>query len=181
MRSLLPVLLLLLAACRTPRQFPADERAQERDLEFQQRIEQQRQLEEERERTRLLIDDTEAQLADIRRETQGLRSELDARATNRDLQNVEKRIDALETRLERLDQQRAQDREDIIETLSQRMTEVMAARPSSSGRTHTVARGETLSAIAAAYRVNSRAIIQANNLSNPDNLRVGQELVIPGD
>lgn len=181
-RILVPVFLFLLpAACRAPRQFPEDQRARERELQFQQEVESQRRLEQERERVRLLIEDTESQLTDIRRETAALQGEIAAKASNRDLQTVENRISALEDRLDRLDAQRAKDREEIIRILSQRMAETMAARPTASGRTHTVARGETLSAIAAAYRVNSRAIIQANNLSNPDNLRVGQKLVIPGD
>ena len=72
----------------------------------------------------------------------------------------------------------------MIEILSQRMATVMAqqqsARIQASGRSHEVARGETLSAIAAAYRVSSKSIIDANDLRNPDNLRVGQKLIIPG-
>jgi LysM repeat protein len=44
-----------------------------------------------------------------------------------------------------------------------------------------VVAGETLSAIAAAYRVKSSDIIKLNNLSNPNALRVGQKLVIPAN
>jgi LysM repeat protein len=39
--------------------------------------------------------------------------------------------------------------------------------------------GETLSAIAKAYGVKMKTISQANNLSNPNNLRLGQTLFIP--
>jgi murein DD-endopeptidase MepM/ murein hydrolase activator NlpD len=44
---------------------------------------------------------------------------------------------------------------------------------------HTVKRGETLSEIAAAYRVPVQAIIDANGLSNPNVIVTGQKLIIP--
>lgn len=46
---------------------------------------------------------------------------------------------------------------------------------------HTVRRGETLRAIASSYGVDVRALIEANHLSRPDSLSVGQRLLIPGD
>ncbi len=45
---------------------------------------------------------------------------------------------------------------------------------------HRVKSGETLGAIANKYRVSTRAIIQWNNLRNPDRLSVGQRLKIGG-
>lgn len=47
------------------------------------------------------------------------------------------------------------------------------------GYEYTVGPGDTLSAIAAAYSVSAQAIIDANDLKNPDNLRVEQKLFIP--
>ena len=47
------------------------------------------------------------------------------------------------------------------------------------GRLHTVERGQTLSEIAAAYKSSTDIIVKANNLKNPDALRIGQELFIP--
>jgi len=44
---------------------------------------------------------------------------------------------------------------------------------------HTVARGHTVEAIAARYRVPARSIIEANHLANAKQLRVGQVLTIP--
>ncbi len=44
---------------------------------------------------------------------------------------------------------------------------------------HTVSTGEVLGAIAERYGVRQSAIIEANNLSNPNALSVGQELIIP--
>lgn len=46
-------------------------------------------------------------------------------------------------------------------------------------RKHTVQSGETLGSIAVQYGVTVQAILEANQLNNPDFLRVGQELVIP--
>jgi N-acetylmuramoyl-L-alanine amidase len=47
-------------------------------------------------------------------------------------------------------------------------------------RTHVVARGETLSGIAVRYGVRSSAIAAANNITNPNAIRAGQRLTIPG-
>ena len=46
-------------------------------------------------------------------------------------------------------------------------------------RTHVVARGETLSVIAAAYGTTVEAIVELNQLENPDRIVVGQVLLIP--
>ena len=44
---------------------------------------------------------------------------------------------------------------------------------------HTVESGETLGKIAAAYGVTTAAIANANGLTNPNMIRVGQRLIIP--
>lgn len=48
------------------------------------------------------------------------------------------------------------------------------------GATHVVESGETLGLIAANYGTSVDAIVQANGLSNPNYIYVGQELTIPG-
>lgn len=50
----------------------------------------------------------------------------------------------------------------------------------SSGVTHVVARGDTLNRLAAQYNAPVSSIVSANGLSNPDLIRVGQKLLIPG-
>jgi LysM repeat protein len=45
---------------------------------------------------------------------------------------------------------------------------------------HVVQSGETLGSIARRYNVTINSIVQANNLANPNQLSVGQELIIPG-
>jgi LysM repeat protein len=52
--------------------------------------------------------------------------------------------------------------------------------PATPVRTHTVQAGETLYSIAVQYGVTVQTIMQANNLSNPDLIRTGQVLEIPG-
>lgn len=47
------------------------------------------------------------------------------------------------------------------------------------GEIYVVRSGDTLGAIASRYGVTVRAIMQANGLTNPDTLSLGQELIIP--
>ena len=47
------------------------------------------------------------------------------------------------------------------------------------GRLHVVEAGQTLSEIAAAYKSSVAVIMRANNMANPNQLRIGQELFIP--
>lgn len=51
---------------------------------------------------------------------------------------------------------------------------------SADGATHRVQRGETLSSIARRYSIGVDRIVSANRITNPNALRVGQEIVIPG-
>jgi murein DD-endopeptidase MepM/ murein hydrolase activator NlpD len=48
------------------------------------------------------------------------------------------------------------------------------------GFTHTIASGESLYTSARRYEVTTQAIVQANNLSSPDKIVVGQKVIIPG-
>ncbi|HAS82847.1 MAG TPA: hypothetical protein DCS43_09305 [Verrucomicrobia bacterium] len=52
-------------------------------------------------------------------------------------------------------------------------------RKQQAGYVHVVKTGQTLSEIARAYNSKSELIIKANNLKNPNDIRVGQELFIP--
>ncbi len=51
--------------------------------------------------------------------------------------------------------------------------------PASTGSTHIVLPGETLTALAVHYGVSPLALMTANNLSNPNRLVIGQALTIP--
>lgn len=52
--------------------------------------------------------------------------------------------------------------------------------PDSGPPIHVVSAGETLQSISLRYRADVNAIIKLNNLTNPDQLSVGQELLLPG-
>ncbi|MGI6088040.1 MAG: LysM peptidoglycan-binding domain-containing protein [Kiritimatiellia bacterium] len=101
--------------------------------------------------------------------------------------SIQTRMDAMEQRLAAVDAARERDRQAIVDQLSGRIAEVMRASNRSAasssgggvGYEHVVQQGETLSAIASAYKVTVKAIIEANNLQNPDHLRKGQKLFIP--
>lgn len=123
-----------------------------------------------------LLQDMDRLQDDQRRRQAGADEQLDGR-----LAQVEKKIQAV-------DAARAKDREEIIDKLSSKITQVMSTSSGSSSRSrprggtgyeHTVDTGQTLSEIARAYGVTMQAIIRENELQNPDALRVGQKLFIP--
>lgn len=64
-------------------------------------------------------------------------------------------------------------RDEIVEDLSARISAI--AKRQEQAR----AAGQTLSAIALAYKVSVKAIMQANNITDPTKLCVGQTLLIP--
>jgi len=105
-------------------------------------------------------------------------------------ENTKARLDELDRRIAALDAARAGDRQAIIDQLSGNVAKMMGgtaasktstktAPTSTTGYEHIVKEGETLSAIATAYKVKPSAIIDANDLKNPDALRKGQKLFIP--
>lgn len=105
----------------------------------------------------------------------------------RDQAAIQERLAGLERQIQAVNEAREKDKQAIVDQLSAKLAEIMskpaaAARPAHSaaaGNEHVVQPGETLSAIAAAYKVKAGAIIEANNLSDPDHLKAGQRLVIP--
>lgn len=44
---------------------------------------------------------------------------------------------------------------------------------------YVVAEGDTLYSISARFNIDLAALVEANNLSDPNDIRVGQELVLP--
>ena len=54
------------------------------------------------------------------------------------------------------------------------------ADPAPSSTTYTVAPGDTLSKISKMHNVSVRSIVDANSISKPNRIRVGQQLIIPG-
>ncbi len=54
-----------------------------------------------------------------------------------------------------------------------------AASSGGSGRTHVVSRGDTLTSISSRYGSSVRRIMQANGISDPNRIGIGQRLAIP--
>lgn len=124
---------------------------------------------------------------------------------------VRGRLDDMDRRIQALDAARAKDRQAIVDQLSGKMADIMAASggksapkggpkstPKSGGKDaastpaagatgtvkevgveHIVNEGETLTAIAAAYKVKTADILKANNLKSGKSIKVGQKLFIP--
>lgn len=173
-------LALMTTGCMQTRQSQAEIEARQRALEQQQR---RQQMEEYRRSVQMQMEDTESLMAESQMEIRNLQAELNRRPGAEELDALQNRVAALETMIQKMEVQRQKDREELLNALSQRMASILqqqqTAAQASSARTHVVASGETLSAIAAAYRVRTSDIIRINNLSNPNALRVGQKLAIP--
>ena len=99
------------------------------------------------------------------------------------------RLNEIDSRLAALDAARAADKQAIVDQLSGNVAKLMAGSSSGQpkpagaaggkGQEHIVRQGETLSSIAAAYRIKTSALAEANGITNPDSLRAGQKLAIP--
>ena len=147
---------------------------------------------------------TKGKLETLEMEYQRLLHELDAMqgaaaSSKGATSSTQARIDELERRLNVLEGARAKDRQAIVDQLSGKMADIMGDRTtgksspksksaatkasanttSMTGYEHVVKEGDTLSAIATAYKVKTSAIIEANKLQSPDTLRTGQKLFIP--
>ena len=81
-------------------------------------------------------------------------------------------------------QKKAQDQSQEINVTSEenaQTTEEVAPTDQKEGeyKVHVVQKGETLSIIAGRYKVTVEAIVKLNNITNPDLIKIGQELLIP--
>jgi LysM repeat protein len=147
---------------------------------------------------------TKGKLETLEMEYQRLLHELDAMqgtaaSSKGATSSTQARIDELERRLSVLESARTKDRQAIVDQLSGKMADIMGDRTtgkssqksksvttkasaSTTGMTgyeHVVKEGDTLSAIATAYKVKTSAIVEANKLQSPYTLRTGQKLFIP--
>jgi LysM repeat protein len=125
----------------------------------------------------------------IQMEQQNLAREIEAlrKAPREDLA-VKNRLDTLERQMQALNAAREADRKEIVSDLSHKVAAIVGTSSPSgrgaggaaaeTGYEHTVEAGQTLSAIAAAYKVSASTIKKANNMKS-DVVRVGQKLFIP--
>jgi LysM repeat protein len=107
----------------------------------------------------------------------------------RDAGTPQAEITALRREVEALRRERETLKREVVDDLSREMAKLLAAQSASaarggtrtarqSGYEHKVQAGQTLSEIAAAYKVSVETIKRANNLKD-DMIRVGQVLFVP--
>jgi nucleoid-associated protein YgaU len=139
------------------------------------------------------IEGMEMEAQRLAREMDQVRRQSEA-ASQAGVRAMQPQVEDLGRRVAELAAARERDKQAILDDVSRRVAELLrrsgggsaAPRQATPRRTgpqegyeHVVQPGETLSAIAQAYGVSTRAILQANNLPNADLLRVGQKLFIP--
>lgn len=142
----------------------------------------------ENEALRQRMDDLSDQIASLGGEVSSRLSELE----QSDEQVAAQARDAARSATD-VEEARQKDREDLIERMNVILEEVLkenerlAARVEklensalTFGRVHKVQRGESVASIAEKYGTTPQAIADANGLSDPNLIQVGQELVIPG-
>ncbi len=109
-----------------------------------------------------------------------LESEQDDKAAK-----IEKELAEVVGTVADLDTRQARMKKEVVDQLIPKIASLLqetgsgASRQNLRGREHEVRAGQTLSEIAAAYGVSVNAIIDANDLKDPDNIRKGQKLFIP--
>jgi len=111
------------------------------------------------------------------------------RAVDDQVADLRRNLSDLERRLGELESAQRRDKEEILANVSKTISKVLKPTSRSStpsrgpstgyGYEHTVQSGETLSAIAKAYGVTVKRVMESNDLTNPNQLRVGQVLFIP--
>ncbi len=141
------------------------------------------------------VDVLKEKLNGIQMEQQALARDIESlRRSPREDAAARGRLEQLEQQLRAVNSAREADKREIVDEISRKVAGIVNAsggssgsRSSSSSRSsgtetgyeHVVKAGETLSAIAQAYKVGTSAIMRANNMKSSDKLRVGQKLFIP--
>lgn len=174
----------LSTGCVTPYAAAEEQAARQAELDL---------LREQFRRVEGRIEGIELEIERLRRDVDLARSQPSGPSRG-DVEQLQSRLVALESQIRSVDTARQKDRQEIIDNLSGKISQIVsssrpASRPAApqtrratgpqEGYEHVVEAGQTLSAIASAYNVSSKAIIDANNLARPDQLRVGQKLFIP--
>jgi LysM repeat protein len=164
---------------------------QEQRSVMQQQREDSIIMEENMRRIRARLDAIESDMQRLAQQINASSTDL-SRANQSQIAGFNATLDELQKRIRAVDAARESDKKEIVDSLSKKISAVLASQPSRSSSTstqkrsvsnegyeHEVQPGETLSAIAKAYGVSSADIIQANGLKSADVLRVGQKLFVP--
>ncbi len=119
------------------------------------------------------------QLEDLQAQVTNLRSRPSVSASD---------LQSLETRIQALDAAREKDKDAILTQLAKELATLSSTRatpttPARAGaaetKEHVVQKGETLAVIAKTYSVTVADLVRANGLADPDEIKVGQKLIIP--
>ncbi len=106
-------------------------------------------------------------------------------ATKDDLAALRADFDALKNEQGKMRSEIVSDLSNKIKTIAEKQRAAAAAAAEQqraaqkSGYTHVVEAGQTISAIAQAYKVSAASIMKANKIKDATKIRVGQELFIP--
>ncbi len=177
------IAMCLMAGCETMRNPRQAQQAQEMQVRADRAA-----FKEHQQTVNRRLDVIQEQLDDVWRRQEELQRTQQSRS-QQEAQQARTQIDALERRIQAIDQARERDRKQVVDELTATVTRLIreatpartqqTRRTGGYGREHTVGAGQTLSEIASAYGVTMQAIIEANQLTNPDRLRVGDKLFIP--
>jgi nucleoid-associated protein YgaU len=108
----------------------------------------------------------------------------DVQALRAELGDFDRRIRAMEA-------SREKDKQELVDTLSRKISQIMGGVPvdsgskrrksggESSGGGYVVKSGDSLSTIATANGVTLKTLMEANGIKNANQIRVGQKLAIP--
>ncbi len=113
--------------------------------------------------------------------------EMEMGRISRELDNLRQ---SLEVRCSAIEHKSEKDKRELIARLTVQLEKLIKQAtpapiaPAASGGTaygyeHVVQRGETLSTIAKAYNVTTKALINANKIKNANQLSIGQKLFVP--
>lgn len=172
----------------------------ERNAQAMEEAENQRVLNERLKRIEGQIEGLQMENQRLGTEIENVRRQMDSVGQNQS-RLMQGQLEELAKRIRALDEARATDRQAMLDDISRKVAELINRRSSSTGPApagggrvtptrkpaagndvgyeHVVAENETLSAIAQAYGVKTTAIIEANNITDPTKVRVGQKLFIP--
>ena len=132
------------------------------------------------------IDRLERQVEDMQSGNEAIFRELEnmGRLLANESRKTDERLAAIDLKLNSEAVAREKMRKSIISELSTKVSTIISTRTApvrsfGSGWEHIVKSGQTLSEIAAEYKVKVKVIVRENNLKNPDDIKVGQKLFIP--
>lgn len=127
-----------------------------------------------------------SQVASLEESNRHLNSQMEAlrQETAQERIAMKESFSEMRRSLDELSSSRNEMKSAIVADLSGKMAKVIneqvkATSAGEVGRYHTVAKGETLSAISTAYGVKVDSVVKANSLKDANSIRVGQKLFIP--